>query len=113
MLSTCTRQLLTLLFDWQSLAEELHDPASLVGSDAEKEFSRARKVMGAAWVAEVGLITHVVLRVYIGLLFRLKEGVTCSYDNGPRSCLLLDSLFVRTTMMDRMPVVRIAMIVRT
>ena len=111
MLSTCTRQLLTLLFDWQSLAEELDDPASLVGSDAEKEFSRARKFMGAAWVSEVGLITHVVLRVYTKLLFRLK-GVTCPYDNGPRSCLLLDSLFMQTTTMDQMPVVRIAMIVR-
>ncbi|KAF8809842.1 SNF2 family DNA-dependent ATPase [Phlegmacium glaucopus] len=36
-----------------SLAEEFEDPTLLVGSDADKELSRARKVMGAAWVAEV------------------------------------------------------------
>lgn len=36
-----------------SLAEDFEDPTLLVGSDAEKELGRAKKAMGAAWVAEV------------------------------------------------------------
>lgn len=64
------------------MAEEFEDPTLLVGSDADKELSRARKVMGAAWVAEVSLVvelTH-VLRVYTQLLFRLSKGVTSYYN---------------------------------
>jgi len=33
-------------------AREKGSPTLIVGNDAEKELSRARKVMGAAWVAE-------------------------------------------------------------
>lgn len=37
----------------QSLTDGYEDPTLLVGSSAEKELGRARKLMGAAWVAEV------------------------------------------------------------
>lgn len=37
----------------QSLADDYEDPTLLVGSDAEKELSRALKIMGASWVAKV------------------------------------------------------------
>lgn len=38
----------------QSLTDGYEDPTLLVASGAEKELGRARKLMGAAWVAEVG-----------------------------------------------------------
>ncbi|KAF8888452.1 SNF2 family N-terminal domain-containing protein [Gymnopilus junonius] len=33
--------------------EKFEDPAALLGTKAEKEFSRAKKIMGAAWVNEI------------------------------------------------------------
>jgi hypothetical protein len=53
------------------LTDGYEDPTLLVGSNAEKELGRARKLMGAAWVAEVGpmlgfenigLTLHITLR---------------------------------------------------
>ncbi|CAA7262707.1 unnamed protein product [Cyclocybe aegerita] len=36
-----------------SLANEFEDPTMLVGTESDKELSRARKIMGPAWVADV------------------------------------------------------------
>jgi hypothetical protein len=37
----------------QSQADGYEDPTLLVGSDADKELGRARKIMGAQWITEV------------------------------------------------------------
>lgn len=39
----------------QSQAEGYEDPSVMMGSDADKEFARAKKLKGAAWCADVGL----------------------------------------------------------
>lgn len=76
-LSTGTRQITdSHFFHWQSLTEEHEDPALLVGNVAEKELSRARRAMGAAWVAEVGLVVTYSWVASLYFLFRLRQGVT-------------------------------------
>ena len=38
------------------MADDYDNPTLIIGSDAEKELNRAKKIMGAAWVAEVRLV---------------------------------------------------------
>jgi hypothetical protein len=43
----------------QSLAKAFDDPGMLIASDAEKELSRAKKIMGLSWVNQVNdLVSH-------------------------------------------------------
>ncbi|KIY44892.1 hypothetical protein FISHEDRAFT_50412, partial [Fistulina hepatica ATCC 64428] len=70
-------------------SEELDDPTALIGSDNEKEVSRARKLMGIAWVDMVRLQTFSFLR-------RVQVGTSDALDDegAVESCPVCSEMFM-------------------
>lgn len=74
----------------QSLADGFEDPSMLVGSESDKELSRAKKVMGAAWAIAVRLLFVVRTRTISStdtysqsFKFRFRKGQSLVRKSSP------------------------------